>query len=125
MEAQGDFGLTRLEHLERRVQALEDAEAIRNLKSAARPCAMTTMMRMGSPRSSLRMRPGTARAWVGSRAGTQSEISSKVRQGFSLSLQPERPNIRGWRYRAGAVVPVYAMHGGGRKSRHVARQHRP
>ena len=33
MAGQGDFDLTRLERMERRLQALEDAEAIRNLKS--------------------------------------------------------------------------------------------
>jgi hypothetical protein len=33
MAGQGDFDLTRLERMERRLQSLEDAEAIRNLKS--------------------------------------------------------------------------------------------
>ena len=33
MAGQGDLDLTRLERMERRLQALEDAEAIRNLKS--------------------------------------------------------------------------------------------
>ena len=34
-------------------------------------------------------------------------------------------NLHGWRYGAGAVVPAYAVPGRRRKSRHVARQHRP
>jgi hypothetical protein len=33
MAGQGGFDLTRLEHMERRLQSLEDAEAVRNLKS--------------------------------------------------------------------------------------------
>jgi hypothetical protein len=33
MAGHGDFDLTRLKHMERRLQSLEDAEAIRNLKS--------------------------------------------------------------------------------------------
>jgi len=33
MARHDDFDLTRLERMERRLQALEDAEAIRNLKS--------------------------------------------------------------------------------------------
>jgi hypothetical protein len=35
-EHNGDFGLTRLERMERRLQSLEDTEAIRNLNGALR-----------------------------------------------------------------------------------------
>ena len=64
--------LIRLERMERRLQALEDAEAICNLNRATQPCATTTMTRMVSLRSSLRTRPGKAQVSVGSKAATRS-----------------------------------------------------
>ena len=45
MAGQGDSNLTRLERMERRLQSLEDAEAINR---ATRPCATTTIRRMGT-----------------------------------------------------------------------------
>jgi len=54
MAGQGDSNLTRLERMERRLQSL-DAEAINR---ATRPCATTTIRRMGTLRSLLWMRSG-------------------------------------------------------------------
>jgi hypothetical protein len=79
------FDLTRLERMERRLQALEDAEAIRNLKSRYAALCDDTMMRTGSLRSLLRMRPGKAQVWVGSKAATRFVGFFRVQPGSSHS----------------------------------------
>ena len=127
MAGQGDFDLTRLERMERRLQSLEDAEAIRNLKS--RYAALCDDNYDAEGIAALFTEDAT---WDSPGLGRfEGGRDPRLFPGrgrdllFRYPLQPERPDLRGWRYGAGAVVPVYAVHGGGRKSRHVARQHRP
>ena len=83
------FDLTRLDRIERRLQALEDAEAIRNLKSRyVAPCDdnYDAMMRTGSLRSLRRMQPGKAQVSVGTKAATRSAGFFRVQPGSSHSL---------------------------------------
>ena len=120
------FDLTRLERMERRLQALEDAEAIRNLKS--RYAALCDDNYDADGIAALFAEDAT---WESPGLG-RFEGRDAIRRFLSRCsrdllirhpLQSEWPDLRGWRYRAGAVVSLYAVHGGGRKSRHVAGQH--
>jgi hypothetical protein len=127
MAGQGDFDLTRLERMERRLQSLEDAEAIRNLKS--RYAALCDDSYDADGIAALFTEDATWDPGAGSVRGPGRDPRLFPGRGGDLlfrdPLQPERPDLHGWRYGAGAVVPAYAVHGGRRKSRHVARQHRP
>ena len=120
------FDLTRLERMERRLQALEDAEAIRNLKS--RYAALCDDNYDADGIAALFAEDAT---WESPGLG-RFEGRDAIRSVFSgcswdllirHPLQPERPDLRGWRYGAGAVVSLHAVHVGGRELRHVAGQH--
>jgi hypothetical protein len=90
------FDPARLEQIERRLQALEDAEAIRNLKAPLRGARGDPDFLPGSVGHLLLRDP----------------------------LQLEWPHRGGRRYRASPLVSVHAVHGGRRKSSGVARRHR-
>ena len=115
--------LTRLERMERRLQALEDAEAIRNLK--ARYAALCDDQYDADGIAAL----FTEDALWESPALGRFEGREAIR-GFFLGasgdlllrdpLQLERPHRGGQRYRAGSVVSVHAVHGGRRKPSDVA-----
>jgi len=79
------FDLTRLERMERRLQALEDAEAIRNLKS--RYAALCDDNYDADGIAALFAEDATwkAQVSVGSRAATQFAGSFKVQPGSSHS----------------------------------------
>jgi hypothetical protein len=79
------FDLTRLERIERRLQALEMPRRSAISSRATPPSATTTMMRRGSLRSLPRMQPGKARVSVGSKAATQFAGSFRVQPGSSHS----------------------------------------
>ena len=120
------FDLTRLERMERRLQALEDAEAIRNLKS--RYAALCDDNYDAKGIAALFAEDAT---WESPGLG-RFEGRDAIRRFFSRCiwyllvrhpLQSERPNLRGWRYGTGAMVSLHAVHGSGRESRHVAGQH--
>src|SRR5258705_7398075 len=84
--AQDDrFDLARLERLERRLQALEDAEAIRYLKARYAALCDANTMPTGSRCCSQRTRCGKAPAWAGLRGARRSEASSEGRRGFFRS----------------------------------------
>jgi SnoaL-like protein len=86
MAGQGDFDLTRLERMERRLQSLEDAEAIRNLKS--RYAALCDDNYDADGIAALFTEDATwdSPGLGGSRVGRRSEVSSAVRLGSSHSL---------------------------------------
>src|ERR1700694_5046724 len=118
--------LARLERMERRLQALEDAEAIRNLK--ARYAALCDKqydadgIAMLFTEDALWESPGLGR-FEGREA-----IRGLFREASELlprdPLQLEWPYRGGRRYGASAVVPVHALHRYRRQSGDVARQHR-
>ena len=120
------FDLTRLEQMERRLQALEDAEAIRNLKSRyAALCddnydadGIAALFAEDATWES----PGLGR-FEGRRRN--SRVLSKCGRDLLIRhpLQSEWPDLRGRRYGTGAVVSLHAVYAGGRQSRHVAGQH--
>jgi len=116
--AQDDrFDPARLERLERRLQALEDAEAIRNLK--ARYAALCDAQYdadgivMLFTEDALWESPGLGR--FGGARGNPRLLPRGVRN-FLLRdpLQPERPHRGGGRHGPSAMVPVHAVHGGRR-----------
>src|SRR6202035_759652 len=91
------------------------------------PCVTPNTMPTGSRCCSQRTRCGKAPAWAGLRGARRSEASSEGRRGFSRSqsiTQPQWPDRGGRRHGPSAMVPVYALHGGRRKSGDVACRHR-
>ena len=117
------FDLTRLERMERRLQALEDAEAIRNLKS--RYAALCDDNYDADRIAALFAEDATWDSPGLGRFKGRDAIRSFFRGASGdffvrHTLQPERPDLRGWRCGARAVVSLHAVHGGGRESRHVA-----
>src|SRR4051794_21078126 len=121
-------GLLRLESLERRLQALEDAEAIRNLK--ARYAALcdnqydADAIAMLFTEDALWESPALGR--FAGREAIRSFFPGRVRDLLLRDpLQPERSHRGGRRSGTGAVVFVHALHGGGRQPGDVARRYRP
>src|SRR5258708_5826157 len=115
----------RLERLERRLQALEDAEAIRNLK--ARYAALCGKqydadgIAMLFTEDAVWENPGLGR--VRRSRGDPGVLPGSIRDLlFRDPLQPEWPDRGGRRYSASAVVPLHALHGGRRKPGDVARR---
>jgi hypothetical protein len=117
--------LTRLERMEQRLQALEDAEAIRNLKSRYAALCDDNYDADGIAALLLRMRPGKAQVSVGSKARSDQGVFSGCSRDLLVRhpLQPERPDLCGWRSGTGAVVSLHALYGGRPEPRHVACQH--
>ena len=121
------FDPARLERMERRLQALEDAEAIRNLKARYAALCDNQYDADGIAAFVHRGRGlGKPRAWAGSKGARRSGASSGGPRDLLLRdpLQPEWPHRGGRRDGASAVVSVHAVHGGRRKSGDVARRHR-
>src|SRR5437660_11290801 len=127
--AQDDrFDLARLERLERRLQALEDAEAIRNLK--ARYAALCDAQYDADGIAMLFMEdavwesPGLGRfegreAIRGFFRGASGIFSFAIHYSLNGHIQVEGDQV------ASAVVPVDAVHRGRRQSGDVACRHRP
>src|SRR6202040_5735 len=116
--AQDDrFDLARLERLEGRLQALEDAEAIRNLK--ARYAALCDAqydadgIAMLFTEDALWESPGLGR-FEGREAIRDFFRGASEIFSFAIHLQPEWPYRGGRRYGASPLVPVHALHGGRR-----------
>ena len=79
------FDLTRLERMERRLQALEDAEAIRNLKSRYAALCDDNYDAHGIAALFAQDATWKAQVWVGSKAATQFAGSFRVQPGSSHS----------------------------------------
>jgi ketosteroid isomerase-like protein len=126
--AQDDrFDLARLERLERRLQALEDAEAIRNLK--ARYAALCDNQYDADgiailfTEDALWESPGLGRfegreAIRGFFRGASKIFSFAIHYSLNGQIEVEGDQARARWY------PVYALHGGRRKSGNVACRHR-
>jgi hypothetical protein len=121
------FDPARLEQIERRLKALEDAEAIRNLK--ARYAALCDNQYDADGIASLFTKDAV---WESPALG-RFEGREAIRSFFQTAaghlllrdpLQPEWPHRGGRRYRASPLVSVHAVHGGRRKSSDVARRYR-
>jgi SnoaL-like domain len=115
------FDLVRLERIERRLQMLEDAEAIRNLK--ARYAASCDNQYDADGITSLLTEDAV---WESPALG-RFEGREAIRRCDLLlrdPLQPEWPHRGGRRYRTSPLVSVHAVHGGRRKSSDVARRYR-
>jgi SnoaL-like protein len=116
----------RIEQLERRLQALEDAEAIRNLK--ARYAALCDQQYDADGIAALFTEDAVWDSPGLGRFEGREAISSFFRGASKIfschPLQPEWPDRSGRRYGAGELVSVHAVHGRHRKPGDVARQHR-
>src|ERR1700732_2629561 len=117
------FDLARLERLERRLQALEDAEAIRNLK--ARYAALCDAQ---YDADGIAMLFTEDALWLGPVGGARGDPRLLPRgvEDFLVRnpLQPQWPDRGGRRHGPSVMVPVYALHGGRRNSGEVACRHR-
>jgi SnoaL-like domain len=116
-----------LARLERRLQALEDAEAIRNLK--ARYAALCDAqydadgIAMLFTEDALWESPGLGR--FEGREAIRGFFPGGVGDFLVRNpLQPQWPDRGGRRHGPSAMVPVYALHGGRGKSGDVACRHR-
>ena len=118
--------LARLERMERRLQALEDAEAIRNLK--ARYAALSNDQYDADgiaalfTEDALWESPALGRfegreAIRGFFRGASGLFSFAIHYSLNGHIEVDGDSAR-------ALVPVHAVHGGGRKSGDVARRHR-
>ena len=121
------FDPARLEQIERRLQVLEDAEEIRNLK--ARYAALCDNQYDADGIASLFTEDAV---WESPALG-RFEGRDAIRNFLSGSvghlllrnpLQPERPHRGGRRYGASPLVSVHAVYGSRRQSGDVARRHR-
>ena len=79
------FDLTRLEQIERRLQVLEDAEAIRNLKARYAALCDNQYDADGIASCSPRMRFGKVPRWAASKGATRSGTSFGERRASSPS----------------------------------------
>ncbi|MBV9198777.1 MAG: nuclear transport factor 2 family protein [Alphaproteobacteria bacterium] len=112
------FDPARLDRLERRLQALEDAEAIRNLK--ARYAALCDNQYDADGIASLFTQDAVWESPALGRFEGREAIRSFFRGAsgifsFAIQLQPERPHRSGTRYGASKMVSVHALHGRRRK----------
>src|ERR1700726_1581282 len=126
MAEENRFDPARLERVERRLQVLEDAEAIRNLK--ARYAALCDSQYDADGIASLFTEdatwesPGLGR-FEGRDAirsffqGASGIFSFAIHYSLNGHIEVEGNTAR-------ALVPVHALHGGRRKSGDVARRHR-
>jgi hypothetical protein len=119
------FDLTRLEQIERRLQVLEDAEAIRNLK--ARYAALCDNQYDADGIASLFTENAVWESPALGRFEGRDAIRNFFRGAssiFSFAIHYERPHRGGRRYCASPLVSVHAMRGSRRQSGDVARWYR-
>jgi ketosteroid isomerase-like protein len=121
------FDLTRLEQIERRLQVLEDAEAIRNLK--ARYAALCDNQYDADGIASLFTEDAVWESPALGRFEGRDAIRNFFRGSVEHlllrdSLQSERPHRSGRRNCASPLVSVHAVHGSRRQSGDVARWYR-
>ncbi len=127
MAQDNQFDLPRLKQIERRLQVLEDAEAIRNLK--ARYAALCDNQYDADGIASLFTEDAVWESPALGRFEGRDAIRNFFRGASAIfsfrdPLQLERPHRGGRRYCASPLVSVHAVHGSRRQSGDVARWYR-